>query len=239
MRAQRKPRGKGTRAADGGFGQREHAEAAGGHADEGGLGLERIVFFSDAVFAIAITLLVLEIRLPELTPEAQRTLDSAELTRMLLEPVPRYIGFLVSFVVIGLYWAAHHRDFRYIKRYDNGLIYINLFLLMFVVFTPFPTAVLGAYVNLQSAVVFYAIVMILVGLLHLWLWYYATHNHRLVDERLDPDLIRYRIIRSTITPLVFLLSIGISFYSPLWAVTSWLIMIPCLLLVDRYYRGQF
>jgi uncharacterized membrane protein len=79
-------------------------------------GLERIVFFSDAVMAIAITLLILEVRLPE---------GSADFSRRILALWPKYLGYFVSFWVIALYWVAHHRCFQLIRDYDRGLINLN------------------------------------------------------------------------------------------------------------------
>jgi uncharacterized membrane protein len=87
-------------------------------------GLERIVFFSDAVIAIAITLLAIEIRLPD------EAIAPSELTAALLSLIPRYLSFFISFFVIGLFWMSHHRMFEYLHTYDRGLIWINLILLL-------------------------------------------------------------------------------------------------------------
>ena len=89
-------------------------------------GLERLIFFSDAVFAIAITLLVIDIRLPD----TDNILDNAQLTAQLLGMWQQYLGYIISFLVIGTFWTAHHRKFRYIKRYDYRLLFLNLLMLM-------------------------------------------------------------------------------------------------------------
>ena len=99
---------------------------------EGGSGVERLVYFSDAVFAIAITLLALEIRLPETQEPTTRELRDA-----LLGLLPQFYGFAISFWIIAVYWLAHHRIFRYIRVDDRRLQVINLLFLMWIVLAPY------------------------------------------------------------------------------------------------------
>ena len=96
--------------------------------------LERIILFSDAVFAIAITLLIIEIKFPEL-PENYR--ESPDLFKMFKPTIIQFLGFFLSFFFIGLSWSRHLRMFRYLKAYDNGVIFRNLLSLMFIVTFPF------------------------------------------------------------------------------------------------------
>src|SRR5436189_6486825 len=118
---------------------------------EGGLGFERLVFFSDAVFAIAITLLVLDIKVPQITPpgdldpNAQLQYISDQLPIVMGKLGPQLLAYFVGFLVLGLYWMSHHRRFGYIKRCDGTLIWLNMFLLMVIVFMPFPTSLIGEY----------------------------------------------------------------------------------------------
>jgi uncharacterized membrane protein len=123
------------------------------------LGLERIVFFSDAVIAIAITLLVLDIRLPELHGD-----PADELPRARLGLWPRYGSFLLSFLVVGTYWWGQHRLFRVVRRYDEMLLWLNILFLACIAFIPFASAVLGEHGDQPSAAVFYALVIAATGL---------------------------------------------------------------------------
>jgi transmembrane protein TMEM174 (potassium channel) len=115
-----------------------------------GLSFERVVFFSDAVFAIVITLLVLELKVPHLSEHTETTLRSA-----LIELVPNVAGFVISFLIIGLMWIEHHRIFRYIENYDAGLLWRNLFLLLCVSFVPFPTALFSENFWSRTAFILY------------------------------------------------------------------------------------
>ena len=163
------------------------------------LGLERIIFFSDAVMAIAITLLAVEIQVPEIP----RQLAATELPRQLLSMVPKFTSFVLSFAIIGIYWLAHHRYYRYIVRYDTRLILLNLLFLFFIAILPFVTSVLGTYAYLPLANTAYASTVAALGLTAAALWWYASYGHRLVDERLDPHLIRATSIRALTAPLSF------------------------------------
>src|SRR5213080_2449475 len=100
--------------------------------------LERLIFFSDAIFAIAITLLALDIRLPSLSPNV----TDADLFNQLLALGQKYYSFSISFLAIGLYWLGHHRMFQYIVRYDAILLLFNFLLLMCIAFIPFPSSVI-------------------------------------------------------------------------------------------------
>jgi len=147
-------------------------------------GTERIELFSDAVFAIAITLLILEIKVPR-APEA-----TTDLLRELLDLWPSYFAFVLSFVMIGIYWANHHYVFRLLERTNHSLNLLNLLLLLCVSFLPFPTAVLGSYMldeaNQSTAATFYAIGLLLPPVAWALMWLYACYIGRLVDRRLEP-----------------------------------------------------
>lgn len=185
------------------------------HADEETLSLERIVFFSDAVIAIAITLLAIDIRLSPLDE------TGASLTAALLALWPKYLSFLISFMIIATYWIAHHTMFARIKRFDNTLIWLNFFFLMLIAFTPFPNAIVGEYGDQPSAQVFYAISVGVTGLMKLILWWYASHNHRLVDPELSSQEIRQIALRGAIVPATFLLSIPFAYVHPLIPIALW------------------
>jgi uncharacterized membrane protein len=188
---------------------------------ENGRQLDRIVFFSDAVFAIAITLLVLDIQVPEI-PE--RLVDE-RLPERLLDLWPKYLSYVLSFVVILMYWMAHHSTFRAIKRYDKALIWLNSLFLMCIAFLPFPTSLLGEYGDHQLAVAIYAGSLAIARLLLTAVWWYASSGHRLIDESFPMHTIRIYRIRGLAIPLVFLISIGISFFSVNVATYSWILLI--------------
>lgn len=181
------------------------------------LGLERLIFFSDAVFAIAITLLALEIRLPE----TEKLLNNAELSAQLKGMWQEYLAYIISFMVIGTFWVAHHRKYRFIKRYDNGLMLINLLFLMVIAFIPFPSSVMSRYSE-RTATVFYAMTMSLAGFLLMVIWWYASHNNRLVDSDLDAKQRQRQFIAPLATSAIFLLSIGAAFLSADLSRLSWL-----------------
>jgi len=184
------------------------------------LGLERLIFFSDAVFAIAITLLALEIRLPE----TDRLLDNAQLSAQLAGMWHEYLAYVISFLVIGTFWMAHHRKYRYIKRYDDRLMFLNLFLLMVIAFIPFPSSIISKYPD-RSATVFYALTMATAGFLLAGIWWYASHNNRLVDHDLDAKQRKRQFISPLLTSAIFLLSIGIAFLDATIARVSWLLIL--------------
>lgn len=110
----------------------------------------RIINFTDAVFSIAMTLLVLEIAIP-----TTQTLNTQGIMGVLSELIPNFIGLIVSFFVIALFWLSHVRDYKYIDEFDQSLIWTNLFLLLFVILLPFSTALLVKGINLSGPFEFY------------------------------------------------------------------------------------
>jgi uncharacterized membrane protein len=178
------------------------------------LGLDRIIFFSDAVFAIAITLLALDLK-PPLGPQPNR------MSAVFLELLPEYQSYVISFVVIGLYWISHHHYFRFIRRYDYTLVAINIGLLMCIASLPFATSLLDTYGNHRGVVTFYASCMVVTGLMKTLLWQYAAHDFRLIHRRLSRQRIRRLTRKAMIPPAVFAGSIAIATFDSDLAKMSW------------------
>lgn len=205
----------------------DQGEQASPSVQEDHTGLERLVFFSDAVFAIAITLLALEIRLP---PGEYAT--SAALLAALLGLWPKYLSYGVSFLVVGSYWLAHHRMYRSIARYDRRLLFLNLLLLLCVGFVPFPTAVLGDYAD-AVATIFYAGTLAVTGVMSALVWWHASHAGRLLTRPLAPRALRASYLRALVAPAVFGLSIPLALVSSDLARLSWLLIGVALALQGR------
>jgi uncharacterized membrane protein len=145
--------------------------------------LERMVFFSDAVFAIAMTLLVLNIPHP-----APRQNVAAFLTTQ----DGKFVAFFISFWVIALFWMGHHRLFRFVREYDHGLIMLNLALLFCIAFLPYPSAILGDHPSDVGATVFYAAAISVTGFASASLtWYTVIHRH--FTGPLHPAMARYYV----------------------------------------------
>ena len=195
------------------------------------LGLERIVFFSDAVFAIAITLLALEIRLPE-----GDFSDNAALTSALLAMWPKYLAFGISFWVIASFWLGHHRMFLRIKRFDRRLILLNFVLLMLIAFIPFPTTLISEYGN-RTASIFYASTMVAIGLTLAAMTVYAAGPGHLVDETVGSIWRQRGLWRSLAVAGVFALSIVIAFFSADLAMYSWWLLAPVSFLGRDHSHG--
>lgn len=193
------------------------------------LGLERIVFFADAVTAIAITLLALEIRVPELAASVAR----AELPAALGDLGPQITSFVIGFTVIGIYWTGHHRYFSYIVRQDSRLLGLNLCFLFFIVTMPFTASLLGHYVTLPLGVMPYALNCAAIGFSLSALWFYASHDNRLLDAAVPTGLVRVLRVRSFAVPLVFLVTVPVALASPLVAMSLWLLALPVAWLAPR------
>ena len=189
-----------------------------------GDGTDRIQFFSDAVFAIALTLLVLDIRLP----------DDADVAAGLVELVPQFFGFALSFVIIALNWMSHHAKYRVIVRFTPRLIQLNFLVLFAVAFVPFPTSVLAEHGDTPS-VVLYAASMAALSLSQLLVWAYASRAG-LVSSEVDPGVSRYVVLNILPAPLVFLASIPVAFVSAQAAMWSWFAIIPVSLVLSAVSR---
>ena len=160
---------------------------------------DRIITLADAVLAIVMTLLVLEIAIPELS----RSEVATELPKRLLELWPVIWSYAVSFIILGFFWIGHDDQFHYIKRANRTLLWITIFYLLFIAFIPFSTVLIGEYGDQQISVIIYGINIIIVLVWAYLQWKYSTKEHRLVDDDLDPKFITImsrRIIVGIISP---------------------------------------
>jgi uncharacterized membrane protein len=198
--------------------------SAGRHNDTG-----RIEAFSDGVFAIAITLLIIEIGVPHLEDEPPGT----TLPQALVGLWPSYLGYVISFLQIGVIWANHHNRFRFIERSDHGLLFLNILFLMCVAFIPFPTALLAEYLERtaserETAGVIYAGTLAVTAVFFTLLWLYAAAN-RLVDRNLDLSLVRAMTRRYLLGTVAYLLVFVLAYVNV--AASLILIVILALLFV--------
>lgn len=186
--------------------------------------------FSDGLFAIAMTLLVVGIAVPTLSAPSE-----GELWDALQELDSAYVSFFVSFVVIGRYWIAHHQFFRLLRELDYGLIWLNLIYLAFVAFLPFPTALLGAYFDNPVSIAVYAVSIALVSGLEVLMLRHA-HRHHLIEIELPEDVYRWAVLLSSTPVLFFVGSIPLAFVSTSLAVLFWFGGIPLQLLVLNRWK---
>jgi uncharacterized membrane protein len=185
--------------------------------------LDRLLFLSDGVFAIAITLLVLEIALPHISGGYQA--EERQFPQVLWGVWPQVLTYALTFLIVGVYWMSHQRMFEYLIRADSVLAWLNVLFLMSVAFLPIPSRILGEYGALGAAVRFYALSLMVPGLWIIGLWWYAMNQHRLVAAGLDAGLIRHRLERYLIAPAVLVLAIGLSYLNPHVAGASLLLVV--------------
>ena len=178
--------------------------------------LERMILFSDAVFAIAITLLVIEIKVPDLHEDVT---DKA-LLKEIGHLVPKFLGFIVSFMLIGAYWTIHHRLFGYVTRLTGKLTALNLFFLFTIVLMPFSTGIFGEYsrpstLHLITPYAVYIFNLCLTGLANFMLWSYVSKPSNGVAENLpDPQIMKQAKQRALIIPLIFFSSFLVALWNP-------------------------
>jgi uncharacterized membrane protein len=174
--------------------------------------LERLVFFSDAVFAIAITLLILEVHVPHVP---RGSADVAYL-QALADLVPSFIGYIISFWVIGMFWLGHHRAFSFASRHSQRMPGWNLFLLGVMAFMPFATAFLAQNIGARVPAVFYCVTLLVAGLLNAQVVRIAT-GPEMVDPAADPAMILYSRRRSLSVVLGAATAILVAFFAPRYA----------------------
>ncbi|MGO4291185.1 TMEM175 family protein [Chitinophaga sp. RAB17] len=165
--------------------------------------LERLILFSDAVFAIAITLLIIEIKIPHLLPEY----TTAQVIDTYLELAPKFLGFFVSFFFIGLYWTVHHQLMGYLVNYNPGLLWLNLLFLVSIVLFPFSTALDSEYAgsNFISPFLIYTLNIAFSGSMIVVLWRYISNPKYQLSEGLDNRLfVQYQQKRALTVPAVFM-----------------------------------
>ena len=166
--------------------------------------LDRIIFFSDAVFAIAITLLVLELKAPVVADAAA----DRELPGKLLDMFPKYFSFVFSFWMIAFYWTLHHRICRHLVRYTSLFVGLNFLMLMGIVLLPFSMGVFGDYFNHKLPAILYFGNAIFCGLFLWLLWRYASHGRRLLPADFPQRHIAMLGWLALLMPAVNLVSIG-------------------------------
>lgn len=183
-------------------------------------GSARLEAFSDAILAIAITLLVIEIRIP--------TTSGVHLGAALRHLWPSYVAYVLSFTTIGFVWVAHHAMFRRIRDVDRTLLILNLGLMLCVGFLPFSTAVLARYSFTHSsgaapAAELYSINMLVIGLAFMSMWVYLSFNLSLFVGEVDRRTIHHTIVRAAPPPVAYAVTAALSFVNVKVCYVLWVL----------------
>lgn len=198
----------------------------------------RIEAFSDGVFAVAITLLILNIQAPT-TPDL---LTDSALLDFFHKQWPTLLAFVTSFATIGIMWINHHRLFTHIKRTDNNLLVLNLLLMLVIVFIPFPTALLAlqyaTHPEMHYAAVLYSGTNVLLAIVFNVLWRYASHKNRLLDPKADPHAVQAITRQYRFGPLLYLIILVIAWLSAPVSVILNLLLAVFFALPGRKPRPQ-
>jgi uncharacterized membrane protein len=202
--------------------------------EEKGTHTHRIEALSDGVFAIALTLLVLELKIPEVGEGLSQAQTTDALVQALVGLLPKVWVYVLTFLLIGIYWIAHHNAFRHIECWDRHLLFRNLYFLMFVSLLPFTSALMGSYSVVAVAWIIYSCNMMAIGLTLLWLWRYAYRQKLFNDETTERE-VTFFTARSLVTPSVFLLSAVLALIDVRIAWWIPLLVWPAQTAIQRYF----
>jgi uncharacterized membrane protein len=181
----------------------------------------RLEAFSDGVFAIAITLLAFNVKIPK--PEDLG--PDQNLGRALLAQWPVYVAYLTSFLTILVMWINHHRLYRLIRRTNRPLMIINGLLLMFVTLVPYPTALVAEYLRrpqVGTAVTVYSGTFVMIALCYNGMWRYAKWDNHLLGREVNVDHVRMLHAQYRWGPVYYIVAFAISFFHPM--ITFWICM---------------
>jgi uncharacterized membrane protein len=170
----------------------------------------RVEAFSDGVFAVAVTLLVLTIRVPQ---------GSGNIPQEVIHQLPFFLAYLISFLSILVMWANHHGIFNLVARTDRVLIIMNGVLLMVITFFDYPTAVVAAALQeeryLQFAVMFYTGTLLVLTIVYFFLWRYIAAHPRLLDRHVSPEMVEKITREYRFGPLFYLVAFAVSYFNGL------------------------
>ena len=172
---------------------------------------DRLKALADGVFAIVMTLLVLELTVPAATEVAH----SGGLARVLAEMWPEFLFYGLSFLILGIFWLVHHMIFDVIERSDPTLVWLNIVYLLFAALIPFSTALYGKHSGETISATIYGANQLLVFFMGFSIWSYATGKNRLTTGDVDPALIKGTKMMGYLYFIVLLIAIGLSFVDPL------------------------
>ncbi|MBN1282732.1 MAG: DUF1211 domain-containing protein [Proteobacteria bacterium] len=176
------------------------------------LSTSRIEALTDGVFAIAMTLLVLNFDITE----PRDAISHERLWGALRSLWPHFNHYVQSFIILAVFWTKNHQQFHFIRRSDRGLLWINMGGLLFVCLIPFSTSLMGDYGNVRIAALIFEANMLAAGLIYWFHWRYATKGHRLVDREIDPAIVRAYNRYTLVVPTIAAIALMLSFFHPRW-----------------------
>ena len=171
------------------------------------LGTGRIEALCDGVFAIIMTLLVFDIKLPQVPPD--------ELLTSILMLWPSFIGYAISFVLLGIYWVGHRAQFQFILYADQNLHWLNMLFFAMCGLTPFSTGLLSQYHDQWLAVALYGLNLSLIGIALYLHWLYATRHTSIVGDDISPVVVRYGSQRCLLAPIGYTIAVLLGLISPI------------------------
>ncbi len=186
---------------------------------------DRLKAIADGVFAVAMTLLVLELVVPEI-----KDITNKELTGILLSMWPKFVAYVLSFLIAGIYWLIHHSIFDAIRYYDATLAWINIVFLLFVALIPFTTSLLGEYFLQKTSTIIYGVHLLFMFLGGYSLWTYSTWRHILVVPDLDPGLVKGGRRMGYVYFSILTIAIIVAFFIPLISVIIYGVIVLLILI---------
>jgi uncharacterized membrane protein len=166
----------------------------------------RLENFSDGVFAVAVTLLILNVKIPE-----THNLDNHRLNWKLILSLPHLITFAFSFLVVGVFWVAHHRIFSFVRVLDSTLLWMNILYLLFVTIIPFSASILSENPFLPTAILLYSITLLIIAFMHFLLLQYILRNKSLKHEALTKEIYRASQKTAIVGPVCYIIAAVASF----------------------------
>ena len=186
------------------------------------LSKHRIEALFDGVFAIAMTILVLNISVP---PDLKISNPDA-LLNALQKMTPTFFNYVISFIILASFWVNNNHQFRYIKQTDKTHLWLYLWNLMFIVLIPFSTSLMGDYSGLIFAELFFHLNLLIIGIISIITWHYIVKNHHLLQQdKYDILVIRKGRNKSLVFIIVPLIAICVTFWLPEWSTLSY-VLIP-------------
>lgn len=191
---------------------------------------DRLETLVDGIFAIAMTLLVLDLAIPEITGP----LSNEVVTNSLIKLLPNFISLVVSFILLALFWSIHHRIYNQIKLVNKHLLWINVIWLLFIVLVPFSASLTGKYGQYTISHVIFNLNMLGISFFLFLNWHYANRSN-LLHENVHSNSIKVTKLTNIVFMLIVLIALALSFKLPSYSSLVYLLIFPLEYLLDRKY----